>query len=44
MKNSGNSVKTAIVMYKLNLDRPTAEASLKTHNGNLSALLQQIPG
>ncbi len=44
LKNSGNSVKTAIVMHKLNLDRPTAEASLKNHNGNLSALLQQIPG
>jgi N-acetylmuramic acid 6-phosphate etherase len=34
------SVKTAIVMQKLALDRPTAEAQLKTHNGNLSALLR----
>jgi N-acetylmuramic acid 6-phosphate etherase len=34
-----NSVKTAIVMQKLSIDRPTAEAKLKTHNGNLSALL-----
>ena len=34
-----NSVKTAIVMQKLNLDRPTAEAKLKTHHGNLSTLL-----
>lgn len=33
------TVKTAIVMQKLNLDRPTAEAKLKSHNGNLSALL-----
>jgi N-acetylmuramic acid 6-phosphate etherase len=40
LKNSGNSVKTAIVMHKLNLDRPTAEAKLKTHNGNLSTLLR----
>jgi N-acetylmuramic acid 6-phosphate etherase len=35
-----NSVKTAIVMQKLSVDRPTAEAKLKTHNGNLSALLR----
>ena len=34
-----NSVKTAIVMQKLSVDRSTAEAKLKTHNGNLSALL-----
>jgi N-acetylmuramic acid 6-phosphate etherase len=34
------TVKTAIVMQKLNVDRPTAEAKLKTHNGNLSALLR----
>jgi N-acetylmuramic acid 6-phosphate etherase len=34
------SVKTAIVMQKLSVDRPTAEANLKTHNGNLSALLK----
>jgi N-acetylmuramic acid 6-phosphate etherase len=39
LEKSG-SVKTAIVMQKLNLDRPTAEAKLKTHNGNLSALLR----
>jgi N-acetylmuramic acid 6-phosphate etherase len=34
------SVKTAIAMQKLDIDRPTAEAKLKTHNGNLSALLR----
>jgi N-acetylmuramic acid 6-phosphate etherase len=34
------SVKTAIAMQKLNLDRPTAEVRLKTHNGNLSTLLR----
>ena len=34
------SVKTAIVIQKLNLDRPTAEAKLATHHGNLSALLR----
>ncbi len=39
LKQSG-SVKTAIAMQKLNIDRPTAEAKLKTHNGNLSALLR----
>ncbi len=39
LEKSG-SVKTAIVMQKLNLDRPTAEAKLATHNGNLSALLK----
>jgi N-acetylmuramic acid 6-phosphate etherase len=39
LERSG-SVKTAIVMHKLNLDRPTAEAKLKIHNGNLSALLR----
>jgi N-acetylmuramic acid 6-phosphate etherase len=39
LKKSGN-VKTAIVMQKLNLDRPAAEAKLKTCNGNLSALLR----
>ena len=33
------SVKTAIAMQKLNLDRPTTEARLATHKGNLSALL-----
>jgi len=34
------SVKTAIVMQKLTVDRPTAEAKLKAHNGNLSSLLR----
>jgi N-acetylmuramic acid 6-phosphate etherase len=34
------SVKTAIVMQKLSLDRTSAEAQLQTHKGNLSALLQ----
>jgi N-acetylmuramic acid 6-phosphate etherase len=42
LKKSG-SVKTAIVMQKLNLDRPTAEAKLATHKGNLSALLHKKP-
>ncbi|MEI9980874.1 MAG: N-acetylmuramic acid 6-phosphate etherase [Edaphobacter sp.] len=36
------SVKTAIVMQKLNLDRPTAESKLAAHHGNLSALLRKI--
>jgi N-acetylmuramic acid 6-phosphate etherase len=40
LEKSG-SVKTAIVMQKLNVDRPTAEARLKTHNGNLAALLHR---
>ena len=40
LENSGN-VKTAIVMQKLSLDRPTAEARLATHKGNLAALLHQ---
>ncbi len=40
LENSGN-VKTAIVMQKLSLDRPTAEARLAVHHGNLSALLHQ---
>ncbi len=39
LKESG-SVKTAIAMQKLNLDRPTAETNLAAHNGNLSTLLQ----
>jgi N-acetylmuramic acid 6-phosphate etherase len=39
LKKSG-SVKTAIVMQKLSVDRPTAEAALSTHQGNLSALLR----
>jgi N-acetylmuramic acid 6-phosphate etherase len=42
LEESG-SVKTTIVMQKLNVDRPTAEAKLKTHNGNLSALLHATP-
>jgi N-acetylmuramic acid 6-phosphate etherase len=33
------TIKTAIVMQKLSIDRPTAEAKLATHKGNLSALL-----
>jgi N-acetylmuramic acid 6-phosphate etherase len=37
----GGSVKTAIVMQKLNVDCPTAEAKLAAHHGNLSALLRQ---
>jgi N-acetylmuramic acid 6-phosphate etherase len=37
------SVKTAIVMQKLSIDRPTAEARLAAHNGNLSALLHTTP-
>ncbi|MEO9073828.1 MAG: N-acetylmuramic acid 6-phosphate etherase [Edaphobacter sp.] len=37
-----NSVKTAIVMQKLNADRPTAESKLATHKGNLSALLHHL--
>jgi N-acetylmuramic acid 6-phosphate etherase len=42
LEKSG-SVKTAIVMHKLSLDRPTAEAKLAAHNGNLSALLHTKP-
>ncbi|MDQ2832320.1 MAG: N-acetylmuramic acid 6-phosphate etherase [Acidobacteriota bacterium] len=37
----GGSVKTAIAMQKLSLDRAAAEAKLHTHNGSLSALLTQ---
>ena len=40
LETSG-TIKTAIVMQKLSVDRSTAEAKLKTHNGNLSALLHQ---
>jgi N-acetylmuramic acid 6-phosphate etherase len=36
----GGTIKTAIVMQKLSIDRPTAEAKLATHKGNLSTLLQ----
>jgi N-acetylmuramic acid 6-phosphate etherase len=39
LKKSGNSVKTAIVMQKLNLDRPTAEGRLATHHGVLRTVL-----
>ena len=39
LEKSG-SVKTAIAMQKLSLDRPTAEAKLSTHQGSLSALLR----
>jgi N-acetylmuramic acid 6-phosphate etherase len=39
LEKSG-SVKTAIAMQKLNLDRPTAEAELAAHNGNVSTLLR----
>jgi N-acetylmuramic acid 6-phosphate etherase len=35
------SVKTAIVMQKLSLDRPAAEAALNKHKGNLSRLLNK---
>ena len=35
----GGSVKTAILMYKLSIDRKAAEAKLKANNGNLSAAL-----
>jgi len=42
LERSG-SVKTAIVMQKLSLDRPTAEAKLKTHHGKLSTLLHSKP-
>jgi N-acetylmuramic acid 6-phosphate etherase len=35
------SIKTAIVMQKLSLDRPTAETKLKNFSGNLSRLLMQ---
>lgn len=43
LKHAG-SVKTAIVMYKLSLDRPAAEASLTARNGSLSALLTEMTG
>ena len=36
----GGSIKTAIVMQKLGVDRATAETKLATHSGNLSALLK----
>jgi N-acetylmuramic acid 6-phosphate etherase len=37
------TIKTAIVMQKLSIDRPAAEARLAAHKGNLSALLHQKP-
>jgi N-acetylmuramic acid 6-phosphate etherase len=42
LEKSG-SVKTAIVMQKLSVDRPNAEAKLATHKGNLSTLLNATP-
>ena len=42
LERSG-SVKTAIVMQKLSIDRPTAEAKLRTLHGSLSALLHSKP-
>ncbi|NYF50161.1 N-acetylmuramic acid 6-phosphate etherase [Tunturiibacter gelidoferens] len=39
--DEAGSVKTAIVMQKLSIDRTSAEAKLKAHRGNLSALLNQ---
>ena len=36
---AAGTIKTAIVMQKLSIDRTTAEAKLAAHNGNLSALL-----
>jgi N-acetylmuramic acid 6-phosphate etherase len=35
------TVKTAIVMQKLSIDRPTAEAKLEAAKGNLAALLKK---
>jgi N-acetylmuramic acid 6-phosphate etherase len=40
LERSG-TIKTAIIMQKLSLDRPAAEAKLKSYSGNLSKLLQQ---
>jgi N-acetylmuramic acid 6-phosphate etherase len=40
LTDSGESVKTAIVMQKLSLDREAAEARLKTAKGVLSAALR----
>jgi N-acetylmuramic acid 6-phosphate etherase len=37
----GGTIKTAIVMHKLSIDRPAAQARLAAHKGNLSALLNQ---
>ncbi len=41
MLQEAGSVKTAIAMQKLSLDRRTAEARLEEHRGNLSALLDR---
>jgi N-acetylmuramic acid 6-phosphate etherase len=38
--NEGGTVKTAIVMHKLRLDRPAAEARLNAAKGNLTLALQ----
>jgi N-acetylmuramic acid 6-phosphate etherase len=43
LEASGNSVKTAIVMQKLSLDRPTAESRLAAANGILSHVLTGVP-
>jgi N-acetylmuramic acid 6-phosphate etherase len=37
------TIKTAIVMQNLSIDRPAAEAKLAAHKGNLSALLHPAP-
>jgi N-acetylmuramic acid 6-phosphate etherase len=39
--NHAGSVKTAIVMQKLSVDRDTADAKLKVWKGNLTAVLKQ---
>jgi N-acetylmuramic acid 6-phosphate etherase len=39
LKKAG-TVKTAIAMQKLNVNRPTAESKLAAHDGNLSSLLR----
>ena len=39
LAQSGGSVKTAIVMYKLSVDRPTAEQKLKEANGFLKRVI-----
>ena len=39
----GGTVKTAIVMQKLSLDRAGAEARLRAATGNLSEVLRQTP-
>jgi N-acetylmuramic acid 6-phosphate etherase len=42
LEESG-SIKTAIIMQKLSIDRPTAETKLASYKGNLSALLHHNP-